>query len=40
MNMRDVAQALDVPASTVQRRLKKAESLLKAELMGGEEDDG
>lgn len=40
MNMRDVASALGIPVSTVQRRLKKAESLLKAELMGGEEDDG
>ena len=40
MNMREVAHALGVPVSTVQRRLKKAETLLKTELMGGEECDG
>ena len=39
MNMREAAQALGIPASTVHRRLKKAESLLKAEWIGGEEDD-
>lgn len=39
MNMREAAQALGIPASTVHRRLKKAESLLKAEWIGGVEDD-
>lgn len=39
MNMREVAQAVGIPASTVQRRLKKAAALLKAEWMGGEDDD-
>ncbi len=37
MNMREAAQVLGVPASTVQRRLKKAQALLKCEWMGGEE---
>ncbi len=39
MNMREVAQTLGVPVSTVQRRLKKAESLLKIEWTGGADDD-
>lgn len=40
MNIREVAHALGIPSSTVQRRLKKAETMLKSVLMGGEDDDG
>lgn len=39
MTLREVAQTLGVPVSTVQRRLKKAESLLKIEWTGGNDDD-
>lgn len=39
MNLREVAHALGLPLSTVQRRLKKAEELLKLEWTGGGEYD-
>lgn len=39
MTMREVASTLELPHSTVQRRLRKAESLLKIEWTGGDGDD-
>ncbi|MGN1368525.1 MAG: sigma-70 family RNA polymerase sigma factor [Aristaeellaceae bacterium] len=39
MTLREVAQTLGIPVSTVQRRLKKAEGLLKIEWTGGMDDD-
>ncbi|MGN0754028.1 MAG: RNA polymerase sigma factor [Aristaeellaceae bacterium] len=39
MTLREAAQTLGVPVSTVQRRLKKAESLLKMEWTGGMDND-
>lgn len=39
MTFREVASTLEIPLSTVQRRLKKAESLLKIEWTGGDGDD-